>query len=808
VHRRSRRRRDHANVIVVEGMVVVMLLSIAMAMVMTHQPSPSQYHHHADRAAVEAQVLGILTHLANAPSNDHYTTLLERTIALGILGNTTAFDRIIERAMPPMTECRLFLDNGKERRLIAGSAERTARESVSRTVLFRPQWAYTFALPALGVVAPDMPLDVMAIGVSQGSLVKEHGAPILVEAQSNKGNYTATTILTIRDGANAELWLRDQLGNPARHPPRPPPPQVTHTANGTSSLPNGTFGVPNLTTEFTAKLTLTGAIVQYTLNLTDPLGAKHTLTANGAGTVNATKRIANPVPGTWTYNGTGRIVPDDQNPASARLTINQTTPLQERNWTFLLKETNNKTLAPRTVVTLEFPAVFTGLDHTPLIQAGWENITITNTTSHGQRLTAQTTAPLTNGTLELNVQATKPLLSEPLYQVHGQVKGGADGAYTFLLTKGVDVSLPQNPLSKGFTISGPKTVAKDTWTTWTLLFANPTLLNLGEAEEIHTITLTALDANVFQEVLGANWTLLDAQTLQWKSNQPRFLEPNQALEVPVNFRVTTRPTGSEPRITIPVSDGNGTWELRGMSTPWVYTGSIPPQEILPGTTGHGYEKPTLTGVPPKGNGSLDAAWYSRRMLLEGSMNYTVSSFPPLGAIQEHLRTGLARSQVRIPDPTVRVGDEVNISVDFRGLLDQLNVSGYSITGWNVEVKVYDPTQPFSFLEEMVPSFHGEFGAAPDIVVTNPERGTVVAWTMERAGIFTSASANITLKAPHNALYGPYPVIGHARFLIVEPGGISTWASATRMGLIDVHPNSGQGGSLMYHALLECWLPHW
>jgi hypothetical protein len=331
---------------------------------------------------------------------------------------------------------------------------------------------------------------------------------------------------------------------------------------------------------------------------------------------------------------------------------------------------------------------------------------------------------------------------------------------------------------------------------------------LGEAEEIHTITLTALDANVFQEVLGANWTRLDAQTLQWKSNEPRFLEPNQALEVPVNFRVTTRPTGSEPRITIPLSDGNGTWELRGMSTPWVYTGSIPPQEILPGTTGHGYEKPALTGVPPKGNGSLDAAWYSRRMLLEGSMNYTVSSFPPLGAIQEHLRTGLARSQVRIPDPTVRVGDEVNISVDFRGLLDQLNVSGYSITGWNVEVKVYDPTQPFNSLEAMVPSITAKFGAQPQVITNVPHLDSIIPWTMSNSGVFTSASANITFRVPHNTLYGPYAVVAQGNFVVNEISGSSILESIRRIGVIDVHPDSGPGGNSAYYAVMECWLPDW
>jgi hypothetical protein len=330
---------------------------------------------------------------------------------------------------------------------------------------------------------------------------------------------------------------------------------------------------------------------------------------------------------------------------------------------------------------------------------------------------------------------------------------------------------------------------------------------LGEAEEIHTITLTALDANVFQEVLGANWTRLDAQTLQWKSNDPRFLEPNQALEVPVNFRVTTRPTGSEPRITIPVSDGNGTWELRGMSNPWVYTGSIPPQEILPGTTGHGYEKPALTGVPPKGNGTLDTAWYSRRMLLDGSMNYTVSSFPPLGAIQEHLRTGLARSQVRIPDPTVRVGDEVNISVDFRGLLDQLNASGQSITGWNVEIKVYDPTQAFRPYDMMLHSLHARFGMDVPFSTTVPPLDSLPEWKAKRFSEGSAASGTLVAQIPYNALYGPHSVVVVANFAVSDAGNAIVQTART-LGIVDVHPNSGQGITGTYNALMECWLPGW
>jgi hypothetical protein len=187
----------------------------------------------------------------------------------------------------------------------------------------------------------------------------------------------------------------------------------------------------------------------------------------------------------------------------------------------------------------------------------------------------------------------------------------------------------------------------------------------------------------------------------------------------------------------------------------------------------------------------------------------VDAHPTLGALQEVLRTGLARSQVGFSAYEVRKGGEVNVTVDFRGLLDGLNASGHAFTGWNVELKVFDPVQPFFPWEAMTPGFYGRWGANVQWEVTRPQVEAVLPWTLAKAAeIQGHAAANVTLVAPLGSFTGPHAVVVQANFAITDPvSGQTVWQSARKLGLINVLPQSGAQSST-YWALMECWLPDW
>lgn len=793
---------------------MVLLFVLGAAVYQSVEPQRAPAITAAARGPVETAAADILAHLGDV-AVDKYGNQLSRIIARGVLDDTVTLDRLVDKTMPAGTECRLFVDNGHGgRRQLGGDQGRVAGETVSRARMWRPTWAYTLAIPSIDVVTPLQPLEVQGFAVARGSLVKEQGVPVQVTLRTDEGNYSKATLTSIRDSPTATLFLRNPAGSPALSHLEPLLGFTNTTVlnlTGTTSLPSPTtFEVPQGVATLEVDAAFAGSDVDYVATFSNGL-LSYPLVVPGPGTYALT--IPDGTAGTWTFTGNGNITGDARTRAAANLTVTAVAPVQTADWTFVLIEESGKALPAGTNVTVRFPHKFTGLTNTNPAQAGWRNIVVTEDDNLGKFVTVELDTPLAGASREFTIHAAKPGASESLYLVQAALGNGTEGHATFLLAKPTGVPLSTNPIQRSVYLNTPAPMAPDKNTTWGLLFTYPSLLGSGSAEHVTQIDIEATgNETLFGNVTGQGWTRLDGSHLRWVGD--RAVGANRYVELLFTVQAANRNTTWEPALRLPVEFATGDrFELPDRTQPYVYAAAIPPAELTTQRT-WGYLQPELSGVPPRGTASYDVTWVNRGLRTDGTANYTVSTFTPLTALLEATRAGLARSQVSLSTQEAHIGEVFNLSVDFRGLLDEVTlVPGQNLTGWNVEVSIYDPSQPFVPFAEMVPSYRGEFGANGSLAlrpyndtIPNPLASNFSAPLP--ADISSVASATIPFMAPRQAFYGPHAIVAQANFVVNDVLGNNILQSARLLAVVDIVPDLGQSGATLYWTSLECWLPDW
>lgn len=809
----QRSRRDAGNMMALEAVVVAMLLMTSIVVVVSMDtPSPGV---RVTRAPFERLVGDLLEGLHDAPTSDAYQTQLERAIGQAVLGNTSGFTRVVDRTMPGGAECRLWLDNGHQRRLVSGPSERLARESVSNSELWRPTWAYSFVVPSLDVISPTQPLDLQGYAVAQGSLVKEHGVPLSVRVQTSQGTYDRAAITSIRDAPTASLYMLNEAAAASFsfHDALLSSTNTTvHTATGGSSLPTpGTFNVSAGVSYLDVRSVFSGTLVDHRMTFTSPTNVPYVLPAEGAGTVHANLTILDGTPGTWTFSGSGSVT--GRTPSS-NLTVKAYTVATASDFTFVVKEEAGKPVPIGTSLTLRFPATFTEVEGTNLTQAGWRNIRANLSLTEGFEVSAELDSPLTSAARNLVVHARRPTIGDALYPVHAELGNGTWGRSTFALGQAVGTTSTYNEIQRGVALSVPKPMAPGSTSTWGVLVAYPATVS-GLAETVTQVDLRAPGGQgIFDAVADAGgpgaWARVDAAHLRWTG--AASLGANQALSIPLRVTANLSRTPDEPSQRVPVDFADGTrFDLADLARPHVGAASIPPPTDAGGNPRAGYHAPASSGIPPKADSTLGVDWVIRGVAARGNATYTVSPFVPIASAQEALRLGLARSSLTLSSQQVKVGDAVTVQVDLQGLLDQVTALGASASGWTVELSVYDPAQPFAAERaQMKPSYQGRYGSAGGTLITSSGSAlpNIASWQPTNATATSPARANFTFVPPRDSFYGPHAILAQASFTLTDGLGGSIVQTARMLGLVEVVPDSGQAETSLYWAVLECWLPDW
>lgn len=804
------------------GLVLFVVLGVAVANSFTQGPPAISL----GRGPVAAMVRDALVAIHDLPSGDVFTTALEKVVAKGLQGNTTLLDNLIQRALPDL-QCRFWVDNGHQRHLVAGPTERLARESVSASRLWRPEWAYAFAVPTFDVVSEVQPLGVQGYQVSQGAMVKERGAPLQFTLTTEQGNYTAGGVTSSRPGApTASLFLLNETDQASFAYFDDPGAEVTTavlqlSAPGPLPQPRD-FTVPEGQDALKVAAYVSGTTMRYTMTFRDPVGASWSVAADGVGWHNLS--IPLPRGGTWNFSAAGTIEGNLVVPAKADLWVNGTSTGAASTWAFVVREDNGQALPAGTRLNVTLPSVLTGLDHTRVVQAGWTNVRLSGGEGEEAWVSAELAAPLQRSQVVLRVVAGLPLEADALFGVTATLGNGSSARASFVLGRSTGVMNVANTLDHGLVVSVPKPHASGATALWGAVFAYPA--SAGVAEGVTRFDVRVADGGaLFTGVQGVapagGWSLVSASHLRWEGRVD--VPPNRVLAFV--FNVTVHPEvvyQEEPSVRLPVVFGTGggggiaqgagsRFNLTQQARPYVYAGNIPPPLDVLGEAQPGFIVPPQGGPLAVGNGTFNMSQVERGMLVKGTGQYGVSGWGTLGSVAEALRLGVARSQLDISRQGVGLGEEVNVSVDFQGLFDELEVLGQPVTAWSVAVKVFDPSQPFVPFKEMLPSLNGTFGASlnPDWQGFRPKLDTISSWATSSVDVFDQAKANITMRVPWNAFYGPHAVVVQANFVIENPiTGESIVQSARILGVIDVLPDSGQSGTALYWVVLECWRLDW
>jgi hypothetical protein len=806
-------RGERGHLMALEAAFVGMLLMTSVAFVLLLEVPPPRLN--ASRGPMEDLARGLLANLHRIDGNDAYASQLERIVAKAVQGNTSAFERVVARTLPPGAECRLFLENGHSRRLLAGPAERMARESVSSAHLWRPEWAYAFVVPSLDVVGDAQPLALQGYGVAQGALVKEHGVPVLATVTTTAGQYDRAGIAAIRDAPTASLWMLDEAGQAALHHTDPGLGVVdttVHSVTATGPLPSPrTFTVPANQTSLDVRSRFTGTLVSVTMTFTSPLGVPFVLPATGVGTVWANLTIPLATPGLWTVSTAGSVTGDLLTPASSNLTVVAQRSSLQSNWTFVLREESGKPLPVGTNLTIRFPGTFTGLEQTATVQPGWRNVQAQLSLEEGFAVRAELATPLAGGERTFTAVGHRPATSDALYVVRAELGNGTHAKATVLLGKAGGTTSTPNEVQRGAYLTLPKPQAPGSTATWGLAFAAPAT-GVGLPETITRVDLRTADGaalwtNASGLIPATGWSLLGPGHVRWEGSVP--VEANRAATFAARLTAAQTTTPHEGTHHLPVAfPGNAMFPSQDQDRPHVHSVQVPPPQDATGQPQRGYHQPAPGGGgASKGMANATVDWFVRGVRAHGDVPYEVSAFLPLTAAEQALRLGLARSHLGLSQQSARIGDRVEVQVDLQGLLDAAGgVAG--VSAWNTRISIFDPAQPFVPRSQMQPSWRGSFGADLTLLPEASNVGAVAAWPLKASEVRSAVSANATFEVPRDAFYGPHAVLAETSFVVGDGLGNNMLQTARLLAVIDVIPDGGQGGTALYWANLECWLPDW
>jgi hypothetical protein len=793
IHRRSlrgerARRGGHeaANLAALEATFIGMLLVSSIAVVSTMETSQPSVP--ASRGPMEDLVHDILEGLQNLPTSDRYMSQMERAIGLAVLGNTTSLESFLKRTLPTGAECRMWIDNGHARRLLAGPSERLGRESVGGSRLYHPTWAYTLMVPSLDTISATTTLGVQGFAVSQGALVKEAGVPVVVTMQTSSGLYGKGAVTSIRDAAAASLYLKNGTDPTylARDLSSSMHSSEMYNDTGNSSLRNsGNFTVPANTSLVSIAASFTGDVISYTITLTPPNGTPFAYPVTGTLSASLSTTLTG-AEGVWKVTTLGTIT-GLLTPKKANLTASALTP-GVVNYTIAVKEEANKPLPAGTKLTVRLPWTYEQITATNTSQSGWTNIQRNKTAANGTFVTAEMSSTLTNAERLFVVSAQPPALADVMYRFQAELSNGSSARATFIVTQlGLLTSL-DNPLERGIYLSAPKPMSAGKNSTWGVLFdtAATTLTGLPETVtrlDVKSTDGTPLFASIAAVTPSTGWSLSSPDHVSWTGTKVAL--SNAVTEFVFRGVAASNLTADEPASTMPVEFRNGSrFQLQEQIAPYVFRGNFRPAASA---SEQGYEVP---GMPPAGsaNATMGVEWYQRALRVAGNTTYTVSAAGDIGNVQEALRLGLARSYLNLSATTVHVGESVSIAPDFQGLLDQINLSVAASGGhlalldWHVNLRILDPLQGFE----------------------GPAK-----WNATAKVNTTAVRTNLTFTPSLASFYGPHAVLAEASFVLEDVVGVRSLADTARMlAVVDVLPDGGQSETALYWVSLECWMPDW
>jgi hypothetical protein len=786
--RRARRswRKEHASLAALEGVFVGMFLVTSIAIVVTLEDKPPAKTE--TRSQLEEMLNDILVGLEALPTSDRFMTQVERAVGKAVLGNTTDLDRLLDRTLPEGTACRFWIDNGKERRLLVGTEDDGARETVGASRLYHPTWAYAVVVPSLDLVSSTQPLDVQGFGVSQGALIKEAGVPVKAIVTTTLGSYHKESITSIRGDSAASLYMKDSTGTPTfivRNLLGGTGTQSSPAYNdtGNSSLHNGNFTINHTGGVLSIAGSFTGDVISYLITLTAPNGTPYPYTVTGAGTASLSQVVSS-AQGVWTVTATGSIT-GLITPKKANLTISQVTD-GILNFTFGVRESGGVALPVGTKLTVRLPYLFESIDATNTTQSGWKSIAAGKSTQDGTIVTALFDSTLASGERTFVVRAKPPASADVLYNIQAELSDGASARANFVVSTLGAVVSPDNTIQRDGYLTVPKPLAAGKVSTFGLVFPAAATSLAGLPESITQVDLQSADGTpLFSAVQGVyptnGWSVVSKDHLRWSGTT--LLLSNAVTEWVANVTADTNLTASEPGADLPIEFGNGAhYSLMQQSSPYVFQGSFEP-----GSAGRGYAVPSFS-AGGKGNATLGVEWYARALRVAGNATYTVSAAGDLPALGEATRLGLARSHLDFSATKAKIGEQVQISPDFSGLLSGVSAYVNTTSGrvvmadWSVEVKVLDPLQPFNSRDQ---------------------------WQALASTETSLAKAQLNYTASRGDFYGPHPVLAEAHFSVedVVTGNV-TVQTARLLGVLDVIPDGGQSETALYWISLECWLPDW
>jgi hypothetical protein len=782
LHKGARRGRDErGNMAALEGVFIGMLMVSSIAILASLAPDKPSIP--PARAAIENIAEDALQGLQGIPTNDRYVNELNKIIAKAYVGNSSDLQSYTERSLPPGAGWRLWLDNGHSRKLLAGMNETGApRQSVSATRLWHPDWNYAVVVPTFDIVPPSMALQMQEYDVAQGALVKEAGIPVVVDVQTDQGNYTASVVTSLRPAPALTLWMQNVTGGNDTvwvDPAVPPTTNSTVYSATRSGLPaSGTFSVPAGVSSLSVQTSTTFALGAgtYTLTLTPPSGAPSVFVIPQG---SATNSVLLPTSGTWSVSAAAIGAA----PSSSTVTVVATTTNYNKDWSFVVKETAGQAAPAGTNLTLTFPSAFT-VSFTNTTQTGWANYSVVPSADGGWIAKADMTQNLSNGWRALSVHADRGASNtEALYLVRGELGNGTSGTGTFVIP-GINALTTSdgNPVQHRIYTSAPKPMSPGALAEWAITLVYPsTVSNLLGSETIQSVDVHTLNGeNIFAYPLPrentTGWTWWAGNWLHWQGAAKALQNGATNLTLTVQAGATNA-TNDEPAIHPPLTFDNGfTSKFYDARQPYVSINTFPPAAS---GSSNGFINNVLD-QPLNASTTL----YTRSSLVTGSGQYTVSNIPSLTTAAESLRVGMSRSFLNVSTHTVRVGQTVNVTADFRPLFSQISPL---LTNWSLDVSVYDPTQPFEQRSAWAP--RSSASASP------------ATWPPSAANAWIA----MNFTPGDDSFYGPHLVVSQAHFTLA---GMQVADTARMLQVVDVVPDGGQAETALYWVILEAWMPDW
>lgn len=553
------------------------------------------------------------------------------------------------------------------------------------------------------------------------------------------------------------------------------------------------------------------------MTLRDPNNDSYPLVIAAADPVPGVLSIPFPLQGNWTYT-TSNVQPVTQ----SKFYVNATNIEGNKIWTFVVKEEGSGTLPSGTRLTLRLPSVMSNVDGTPANQSGWKNITARDDLDRGAEVTAELDGALSNGTRNLTVQARRPSNGDALYHLTASLDQGASAKASFVLAGTTGVVTTSNPIDHELYLSVPKPQAPSTNATWGLAFPFPRTVP-GAPETVQRLDLRSADGTpVFANITGispaSGWEWVSSTHVRWTGAWS--LAANRVMGFALKVQAPAQRTPDEPGISLPVQFLGNTHQGAPPSTnftmeeqerPYVHAFNVPPPRSALGQEQKGYHRPT--GAPQeRSNTSFNATGIVRGMLASGTATYGVTAWGGVTALAEATRNGLGKSHLNMSTSAVKIGDFVSIEVDYQGLFVDLGLyPGTPISGWSVELSIFDPAQPYVPYAEMLPSYNGRWGANGSLDppgVYTPADGAIYAMNTVNSTILTVAHGYLNFTIPQGMFYGPHLIVAQANFVVNDAVGNSMVQTVRQIGAMEIVPDSGQSTTALYWATLECWLPDW